>query len=123
MNKIIFVALIAGSIGLIQSAFAETPTVTTVVAPAPVVTWTSKNTTDEVTINNGNGNTLTITINVDKVANPASPPAGVNVKNCGSTTHIDPGSSGICTSSDASNPVSFSSDSPTYKASGTYQIK
>jgi hypothetical protein len=113
-KKIFFILLMV----MFDSVYAEI-SVTTDQRPIP---WTSKNSTDEVTINNGNGNRLTITINVDKNLNITSP-TGVNVKNCGNTSHIDAGSTAICTTIDASNPVSFSSDSPTNKVSGTYILK
>jgi len=119
MNKIIFFFFIAFSLCLLKSAYADQPVVA--VMPASI-SWISKNSTDEVTINNGNANKLTITINADKSSNTANT-AGVNIKNCGNTTHIDAGSSAVCTTNDASNPVSFSSDSQIYKASGTYVIK
>lgn len=120
MNKIILVTLIASSVSLFESAYAQAvPPASVVNPPTP---WVSKNSTDEVTINNGNGNKLTITINVDKNAN-ATNPAGVNIKNCGDTTHIDAGSSAVCTTSDSGNPVTFSSDSPTVKVTGNYIIK
>src|SRR5262245_39543111 len=92
------------------------PTVT------PPTTWTSKDSTEEVTINNGSGSLLTITINVDKNINELNP-AGINIINCGNTTHVDAGSTAICTTSDSTNPVIFSSDNPTKGTSGTYTVK
>lgn len=122
MSRIKFPVLLGFSLAMILPAFAQQPVTTSLTTVTSPIIWTSKNTTDEVTINNGNGNKLSITINVDKNLNDTNT-AGVSVKNCGNTTHIDAGSSAICTSSDASSPVSFSSDSPTSQASGTYTIK
>jgi hypothetical protein len=128
MNVIIRYALglILSSVAVIT--FAQAPT-TTIITPSQTVKWTSKNSSDVVTINNGSGNLLTITITVNKPAiaqtSPNSPSItfpGVNLTNCGNTTHIDAGSSGVCTTKDPSNPVSFNSDSPTYMATGTYSI-
>ncbi|MBX3709704.1 MAG: hypothetical protein KIT56_05125 [Gammaproteobacteria bacterium] len=99
---------------------AQTPT-TTIMTPMVPINWSSNDSTEEITIHNGSGNNLTITITVDKNnASDVSP--GVNIKNCGETKHIDAGSSAICTTNDPSNPVSFSSDSQTAKAAGTYIV-
>ena len=87
----------------------------------PAVNWVSKSSTDDVVIQNGSGATLVIEINV--INNPHSNATGIDIKNCGATTHIKAGSSGICTTTDATHPVSFSSDNPSDPASGTYQIK
>lgn len=88
----------------------------------PPTTWISKNTKDEVTIHNDSGAALKIDITV---SNKGFNPAGINVNHCGTTTHIGPGSSAICVTSDPSSPVSFSSDSvnPNEVATGTYVIK
>lgn len=120
MNAIIRFALLF--------CLATTALAQTIAVQPDAVKWISKNSTDTITINNGNGNILTISINVDKPAPPStssSSPAtipGVNLTNCGDTKHIDAGSSAVCTTKDASNPVSFSSDSPTFAASGSYII-
>ena len=118
-------------LSFMRYAYAITPVVATLPTVGAPVKWTSINSSEETTINNGNGEMLTITIVVDKIPtlnpslpnslNPKSP--GINVKNCGDTRHVDAGSSTVCTTKDAVNPVSFSSDSPTDKASGTYTIK
>lgn len=118
MEKLIFLICIL-AISMVDSIYAQPPAAAIIQAP---ITWLSKNSSDEITINNGNSNKLTITINVDKNINvPDS--VGINVKNCGNTTHIAGGSSGVCTTNDPANPVSFSSDSPSIEASGTYAIK
>lgn len=95
---------------------------TVVETPELPVNWVSHSSSEPVTINNGNGNSLTITINVAASTIPNVTVPGVNVKNCGQTKHIDAGSSAICTTHDAANPVSFASDSQN-TASGTYQVK
>jgi hypothetical protein len=82
--------------------------------------WVSKNPTDEIIIQNGSSDALVIDITVDKTT-PKS--AGLMVKNCGSTTAIAAGNSAICSTHDAANPVTFSSDSSNTPASGSYQIK
>lgn len=89
-------------------------------AESPLVTWMSKGTSDVVTIQNGSGLPLMIQINVN---GPVPTAGGITIKNCGTTTSIKAGGSAICQSSDAENPVSFSSDSPSTPASGTYQVK
>lgn len=89
-------------------------------ASSPVVSWISKTAGDMVTIENGTGATLNIVISV--TTDPLSEdPAGINLKNCGGTTHIGPGSSAVCITSDIDHPISFSSDKTT-PATGTYQI-
>lgn len=120
MNKIGMLILTC-SIGLNTFSYAETPTTITTTMPANI-DWISKNSSEEITINNGTGNKLIITINVQKITT-GTKTTGVNIKNCGNTTHIDAGSSGICSTNDPVNPVSFSSDSATDPATGTYNIK
>lgn len=95
-----------------------------IAAPATETNWISHGSSEPVTINNGNGNNLTITITVDgsATASPNASVPGVTVKNCGKTQRIDPGSSAICTTNDAVNPVSFASDSQD-TATGTYKIE
>lgn len=118
-------------LNLLGYSYAQTAVVATLPTVGAPVKWTSINSSEETTINNGNGNMLTITIVVDKIPtiNPSLPNSpspkspGINVKNCGDTRHVDAGSSTVCTTNDAINPVSFSSDSPNDKASGTYTIK
>lgn len=81
--------------------------------------WLSKNSSDPFTIQNGAGTPIVIQINVGG-SSPNS--SGVNVKNCGNTSHINPGSSTICSTNEDNNPVTLTSDS-NYPAYGTYQIK
>lgn len=89
-------------------------------ASSPVVSWVSKTAGDNVTVENGTGAKLNIIISV--TTDPLSEdPAGINLKNCGNTTHIGPGSSAVCVTNDIDHPVSFSSDKTT-PATGTYQI-
>lgn len=85
----------------------------------PPVNWVSESFSDVVTIANGSGAALLIQITVAGSESAESP--GIKVNNCGTTKTIKAGSSAICTTSDAKNPVSFSSDATT-PASGTYQI-
>lgn len=86
----------------------------------PPVNWVSNGSSDEVTIQNGNGAHLIIQINV--IGNQDARAPGIDIKNCGKTTHVKAGSSAICTTSDAVDPVTFSSESND-TATGTYQIK
>lgn len=87
----------------------------------PTVHWVSKNSSDAVTIQNSNGVSLLIVINVDGVGSTGVP--GVNIANCGNTTHINAGSSAICETNDANHPVTLNSDNSTIAATGNYQIK
>lgn len=92
-----------------------------------VVNWISKGAFDNVIIENGNSQQLTIQVSVDKTitiqgAKKDTVSAGINIKNCGDTTHLDPGSSAICSSTDKQNPVTFSSDNESSLATGTYQV-
>lgn len=82
--------------------------------------WLSKNSSDPFTIQSGTDIEIVIQINVEGTSPTA---AGVDVKNCGNTTHINAGSSTICTTSDPKSPVTLTSDSGNVSASGTYQIK
>lgn len=120
MNKYFLLTLSLALPNMLTLAHAQgTPLNATIIAPTET-TWTSKDSTDTVTINNGSGNILTVTIFVDKNNGESS---GVNISNCGETTHIDAGSSAICTNTDAGNPVNFTSDSASTRAKGTYTIK
>lgn len=83
----------------------------------PLIQWTASK-SEPVKIENGNGTNLTIQITVSGTEN--SP--GIILQNCGKTTNIKAGSSAICTTSDANNPVMFASDSALEPAMGTYQI-
>ena len=88
-------------------------------ASFPLATWVSKSSNDAFTIQNGAGITIVVMITVNGVS-PNDP--GVNVKNCGTTAHINAGSSAVCTTNDSANPVTLNSDSAK-PATGTYQIK
>lgn len=95
---------------------------TSVTSPTETTTsvqWVSKDSNDPVTIANGTGLALTIQIMVNASPNKVG---GIDVKNCGDTSHVDAGSSAICSTNDASNPVSFASESATEPASGTYTV-
>lgn len=83
----------------------------------PQTTWQSKDANDVVTIQNGAGLNIVILITVNKGT------SSVNVKNCGTVTKIEAGSSAVCTTNDDSNPVALSSDNAAQPAGGTYQIK
>ena len=83
----------------------------------PLTKWLSKNPTDSVTIQNGAGLPIIILVSVDKNS------SSVSIKNCGTVTKIEAGSSAVCTTNDATNPVTINSDSPNTPAIGEYQIK
>lgn len=91
-------------------------------ATFPIVNWTSKNTNDPVSIQNGAGTPILIQINVSGAQANANG-HGVSVRNCGTTTHINAGSSTICETNDNKNPVTLTSDDNNIPVSGTYQIK
>ncbi|VVC74975.1 hypothetical protein AQUSIP_02490 [Aquicella siphonis] len=122
MNKFIKMSQVMLLMLAMGAAHAQISSVTNVITPSAPTDWSSKNSNDVVTINNGTGNLLTITITVTKPATSQPNPAGVNINNCGDTKHIDAGSTAICTTNDSNNPVNFSSDSQTDAASGTYVI-
>jgi len=82
-----------------------------------LVHWISKDGNDTVSIQNGSGLTLTINIHVN------SGGAGINIVNCGSTFHVNAGSTVLCSSNDPSSTVSFTSDASDVPATGTYLIK
>lgn len=107
---------------VLSLSYSQPPTAKIEVPPEPVL-WVSKNSNDVITINNGNGNSLTITINVDKNPMAGNNVPGISINNCGDTRHIDAGSSAVCSTNDAANPVNFNSDNATTAASGTYTIK
>lgn len=89
------------------------------------VNWSSSNPSDIITINNGTGGPIAIFIQVQATDMSGNPVDGIDVKNCGKTTHVNAGSSAICYTMDASNPVSFSADGkPSDKiAYGMYQVE
>lgn len=114
MKKII---LIMGLITSLTTSFVSAQSETSTDKSAePLTHWLSKNIDDPVSIQNGAGIQLNIPITVDKGG------AGVSVKNCGTTTHIDAGSSTMCSTNDSKNPVTLTSDSGTVAATGTYQM-
>lgn len=86
----------------------------------PPTSWLSQGSTDSISIQNGSNVPILIVINV---AGSEDSTPGVNLKNCGTITHINAGSSAVCASTDASNPVTMTSDTGSKTASGTYQIK
>lgn len=79
--------------------------------------WSSKSTDDTVTIQNGNAVPIIVEITVNGGG------AGINLQNCGNTSHVNAGSSAICSNSDSTSPINFSSDTTDKKTSGTYLIK
>lgn len=83
------------------------------------IAWTSAGAGDVVSFQNGTGALLVIQITVDNNATKT----GVNITNCGSTTHINSGSTAICVTKDPSNPVSFVTDNPTNTTSGVYSVQ
>ena len=92
----------------------------------PPTSFASNSPSDYVVIENGNGVPIIILITVaGSAAIKSNGPtaSGIEVKNCGSTSHINPGSTAICQSTDSSSPVTLSSDSNNMPATGTYQIK
>lgn len=104
----------------VQPAAPAQPAVTAappVKSAFPLIQWTASK-SEPVKIENGNGANLMIQITVSGTDN--SP--GIIVQNCGKTTYVKAGSSAICTSNDANNPVMFASDSALEPAMGTYQI-
>ena len=133
LKSFIFLCLSTASLTLYAQGTAAPIEQTTVVNeqhPAsttlPPVTWTSTGSSDEVTVENGTGANLTIVITVNdnqyvESTGSSTQSAGVDVQNCGATTHIDPGSTAICVTNDPKSPVSFSADKEV-TATGTYQI-
>jgi hypothetical protein len=103
-----------------QASFVSMPTPpnNTPATSFPLMRWISRNSSDPIIINNGNASNLYIQITV----NSDAPAAGLIIQNCGTTTAIRVGSVAICTSTTASGPISFHSDSDHIPASGTYQI-
>lgn len=88
-------------------------------APSPVfppVDWTSYNTSDTISVENSTTMVLLLFVSVATNNNPNAP--GINIQNCGSTSHISAGSSVICP---LKKSVTFTSDGGKI-ASGTYQI-
>ncbi len=119
MRKSWLILFIANSFFISGTSYAQPTPAAAEKTCFPAINWVSKSSNDIVTIQNGNSTSILIVVTVNKTTSTA----GLNVNNCGSTTHIDSGSSAVCYSSDATNPVSFKSDSATTSVSGTYQIK
>lgn len=126
MRKV-YLASIVFAVLVSSASLAATKAVITPAIPPPAATitpmsvfqsvnWTSKNPADVITIKNGNGLQLIISITVDQNS------AGLSIKNCGTTTALKAGGAAICKTSDAANPVSFSSDNASKPATGTYQV-
>lgn len=111
MNRII--AVIVTSIFLICLAYAQAQDQQSMTEPQK---WISKSSNDTVTISNSTGLQVQVTIVVDK------PGSGINLKNCGNTSHVDAGSTVVCLSQDPNNQINFTSDSGS-PATGTYQMK
>jgi len=112
MNRVI--AVIVTSIFLICLAYAQEQNQPSLTAPQK---WISKTSNDTVTINNSAGVQLQVTIVVDK------PGSGINLKNCGNTSHVDAGSTAVCLSQDPNNQINFTADSSAQPATGHYQMK
>lgn len=112
--KLLILTIISSICALV---YAQAP-VQPVNPPSPVTPWVSNTSTEKVTIDNGTGAKLSIMISVDRRSEDSP---GINVDNCGKTTHIDAGSSGICVTVDPRHPVTFTSDNDR-PATGSYQI-
>ncbi len=86
----------------------------------PPVDFSSQNSNDPVVIANGSGVPLLIVITL-----PGSGQSfpGVNILNCGNTTHLSAGSTAICSNNDSNNPVTLTAESDNKPVKGTYQIK
>lgn len=105
-------------------AFASS-TMTVSKSSFPSVSWSSKDSTDVTTINNGSDAPIAIFIQVQGKDTSGNLNDGINIKNCGKISHVNAGSSVVCVNSDANNPVSFSADgTPENRyAYGIYQVK
>ncbi|GEM_PF-4172450 len=127
MKKTLIFTLIASSLLAVSTSFAQTIS-TTVTSDPSLISWSSKDANDVVTIQNGAGTPMVIEISVN---NGGLTAAGITIKNCGTTAEVKAGSSAVCTTADAKNPVSFSNSSmmasgATSKnpiATGSYKIK
>lgn len=84
-----------------------------------VIKWSSQSPADIVSFQNGTGAALVIQIMVDN--NPTR--TGINLTNCGTTSHVDAGSTVVCVTRDARSPVSFVTDNATQPVSGTYIVQ
>jgi hypothetical protein len=125
-NKFLYIVYIIFFFALIKVGYAQFFMQST---HYPPVNWVSDGFNDEIIIHNGNADRLIIVIFVDKI--PLSPAIsntsrtlpGINVRNCGRTSHVDAGSSVTCRTSDPLNPVIFHSDTSGGRATGTYLIE
>jgi hypothetical protein len=89
------------------------------------ISWILKNPDDSVVINNGTGQSLAIFISTYVYDQGFSQPklaGGINIQNCGDTTHVALNSSVVCYTRDSAHPIIFSSDNSQGSA-GTYQIE
>ena len=120
MNKLPLYLLMLNSMLVMNIATADDAGSNNTKAGFPSSPWVSTGPDDNVSVQNGAGISIVVLINVDR-ANANSP--GATIKNCGTTTHIAAGSSSICTTNDANNPITISSDTSGKRASGSYQIK
>jgi hypothetical protein len=121
MNKMTFSFLFLNILLMTNLALADAPdTSATVKATFPPSNWVSLGTNDTVTVQNGAGIAIVVFISVDRV-NVNSP--GINISNCGTTTHVDAGSSTVCSTHDSTNPITFSSEKDGKRATGNYQVK
>jgi hypothetical protein len=120
MKRFLVIATLFASSGLFA-----TPAITEKKPTFAPVTWVSSTPSDIITINNGIGGPIAIFIQVDARDMMGNPMEGINVKNCGTTSHVNAGSSAICYTTSANNPVSFSADgrSSDKFARGTYQVE
>lgn len=115
MKNVLITLVFISIVTVISILYAQTTNTKTTF---PLVNWVSNSSADVVTIENGEGVPLVIQITVTGNAN--SP--GIRIENCGKTDSIKAGSSAICTSTDAHNPVTFNSDNSSKAATGTYQV-
>lgn len=83
------------------------------------IRWTSKSASDVISFQNGTGATLVIQITVDNNLDKT----GININNCGTTSHVDSGSTVICVTRDSRSPVYFVTDNPNRAVSGLYVVQ
>jgi hypothetical protein len=86
----------------------------------PSEKWVSKSSNDSTVIQfNSPSSISAIIVTVDNDS-----PAGIDVKNCGSMTHLRKGESASCIIKPGiSSPLLFNSDTAGTKASGTYVLR
>lgn len=120
MKKLTLIALLSAAI--LNVAFAEPAKKKMGFAP---LSWSSNNTKDMINIQGGSGfgTYYLVQIYVSNMYNGTGPnPSGINIKNCGTITHINPGSTALCLLSYTNAVISFSSDSDEIAAYGLFQI-